>query len=68
MKERRAQNETRKVRTLQPGDMVYVRNDGRKKMDRTANGPYAVVRVDYPNVVIRKGRDLDTIHLDRVLE
>ena len=50
------------------GDRVYVRNDGRKKMDPVCTGPYEVMGVQYPNVIIRRGNHEDAVHLDRILK
>ena len=48
------------------GDKVLLKNEGGKKMDPLFKGPFVVVAINSPNIVIRIDGKLQEVHKNRV--
>lgn len=51
------------------GDLIYLKNENRKKLDPEYIGPFIVVKLDNPNCVIRnrKTNKQSTVHMNRLI-
>jgi hypothetical protein len=55
-----------RIKTYQPGDLVLLKNEQRKKLDPIFNGPFKVLEEKGPNVELEINNKKQVVHKDRV--
>lgn len=53
------------IRTYAAGDQILLRRANNNKLSARYDGPFSVIRVEFPNVTIRDGRRERTVHINR---
>lgn len=47
------------------GDLILIKNETGKKLDKLYDGPYTVISESEPNVTVKKGKQTETVHKNR---